>query len=42
MPKTHWNISERVALRFGVDNPLEADPQIVSQVPNTNDALAPT
>jgi hypothetical protein len=29
-------------MRFGVDNLLEADPEIVNQVPNTNDALGST
>jgi hypothetical protein len=37
-----WNVSERVAMRFGIDNLLEADPEIVNQVPNTNDALGST
>ena len=38
----NWTISERVALRFGVDNLLDEDPEIVNQVPNTNDALGST
>ena len=38
----NWSISERVALRFGIDNLLDEDPEIVNQVPNTNDALGST
>jgi iron complex outermembrane receptor protein len=38
----NWTISERVALRFGVDNLLDEDPEIVNQVPNTNGALGST
>jgi len=38
----HWDLSSMVSLRFGIDNLLDADPEIVGRNPGVTNALGST
>jgi len=39
---SHWNINDKLSLRFGIDNLLDTDPEVVGRDPGVTNALGST